>query len=96
MNCMKDNTKWFWEQSKQQKYINVPTCTILHPCLDVMEVTEAKKNPKSVCNINQAHKALQRTTTCITDYDHNFFLDKINRRENIEYNRDMSADTNEY
>ena len=44
MNCMQDNTKWYWEQSPQQKNIIVSTCTVPHPCLDVTTVTEVKKN----------------------------------------------------
>ena len=44
MNCMKDNTKWYWEQSTQQNNIIIPTRTIVYKCLDIMTVTEAKKS----------------------------------------------------
>ena len=82
---MQDNTKWYWEKSQQQNNIIVPTLTFIHPCLDVMEVTEVKQIPKSVCSINQACKALKRCPICITDLYHDFILDKIKRRHNIQY-----------
>ena len=28
MNCMKDNTKWYWEKSQQQNNIIVTTCKL--------------------------------------------------------------------
>ena len=40
------------ENPRQQNNIIVPTLTIVHPCMDVMEVTEVKQIPKSVYNIN--------------------------------------------
>ena len=72
---MQDNTKWYWEKSQQQNNIIVPTLTFIHPCLDVMEVTEVKQIPKSVCNVNQARRYLQRHRICITDSNNYFILD---------------------
>ena len=39
MNCMQDNTKWYWGKIKWKNII-VPAGTILHPCLDVTTVTK--------------------------------------------------------
>ena len=61
-------------KTQQRNNIIVTTHTILHPCIDVMAVTEVKK-PKCVCNINQARKALKRRHIFITDSDHYFILD---------------------
>ena len=84
---MQYNTKYYWEQPPQQKNIIVPTRTIIHPCLDVINVTEVKK-PKRVCNKNQARKAIQMHTLCLKDSHHDFILEKsnidtkLNTREN--------------
>ena len=43
MKCMKDNTEWYWGKTQQQKKIIVPTHTIVHTCIYVIEVTEVKK-----------------------------------------------------
>ena len=43
MNYMQDNKKLYWEKLPQQNNTIVPTRKIVHPCLDVMTVTEVKK-----------------------------------------------------
>ena len=63
--------------------------------MDVMAVTDAKQIRKSVCNRNQAYKALQRHHICLTDSDDYFILDGIKFRDTIEYERDTSVDDNE-
>ena len=73
MNCMQDNMKEYWGKLSQK--INVSTCTIVNPCLDVMTVTEVKQIPKGVFNINKARKNIQRRTICITYSDHDYILD---------------------
>ena len=83
MNCMQDNTKWYWEQSPQQNNIIFPTHTFMNPCLDVMTVTEVKQKPKNLCKKNQPHKAIQRRTICLTESDHDYILDEIKRRDTI-------------
>ena len=52
LNCMQENTKWYWEQKQQQNIIIVSTHTIAHPCLDVMVVKYVHDIPISVCNRN--------------------------------------------
>ena len=70
----------------------VTTRTILHPCLDVMKLTEVKQIHKSVWNRNQSHKAIQGYPICLTDSDHDFILDEIRHRDTIEYQKYMSID----
>ena len=43
---MQENTKCYREQSPQHNNIVSPSLTIVHPCLDVMTVTEVKNNTK--------------------------------------------------
>ena len=50
------------------------------------------KTPKSVCNKNQAHKAIQRSPLCITESDHGYILYEIKRRDTIDYERKTSVD----
>ena len=40
---MQENTNWCWKQQPLQKTITVPTCTILHPRLDVIIINMYKK-----------------------------------------------------
>ena len=51
-----------------------------------------KITPNSVCTIKHVHKALQRHHICLTDSGHDFILDEIKRRDNIEYDRDMTVE----
>ena len=34
LNCVKANTKWYWESKYQQQIISDPTHKILNPCRD--------------------------------------------------------------
>ena len=57
--------------------MDISTCKIVHPCLDVIVVKYVQDIPKSVCNINQERKDLQRRTIYITDLYHEHILDCI-------------------
>ena len=46
INFIQDNTILYWKQSPQPNNIIVSTQTILHPCLDVMTVTEVRNTKK--------------------------------------------------
>ena len=46
MNCMQDKKKLYWKQSAQQETIIVKKRTIVHPCLDVMTITNVKSTKK--------------------------------------------------
>ena len=83
MDIIKNNTKCYWEKLKEQNYIIVTKRTIVHPWLYVMVVTAVKYIPKSLWNINQACKDLQRNPICLTGYDHDFTLDEIKHGEKL-------------
>ena len=74
---MPERTNWFWDQHTRQQVITVPTYTILHPRLDVIEITDIHDIPKSVCNRTQAGKSISRHPSCLTDSDYNYILEKI-------------------
>ena len=59
-----------------------------------MTETEVKQIPKSVCNRNQEHKAIQRLTICLTESEQYYILDEIKGRDTIKYERKMSVDEN--
>ena len=63
----------------------------MHPCLDVITVANVEQIPNNLCNRNQSRKALQRRSIRITDSDHDFIIDEIKRRYNIEYGGYMSV-----
>ena len=76
---MQENTNWYWKQKSLQQNIIVPTCTIIHPCLDVVRILYVKGTPKNVCNRIQAKKDIQRHSICLTDSDYYYILDEIER-----------------
>ena len=88
---MQYNTNFYWGKSPQQNNITVPTCTIVHPCLDITTVTKVKI-PKNVCDKNQACKAMQSCPICLTGSDYDYIIDEIKRRDAIEYKRKRSVD----
>ena len=90
MNFMQYYTKQFWGKSQQEKNIIFPIRTIVHPCLDVMSVTEVKQIPRILCNINQAHKALQRCPIRLTDSNHYQIIDEMKHRDTFEYDLAIS------
>ena len=92
INCIKDINKFYWEQTQQQQNIIVPTRRIVHPCLDIIILTEVKQTPKRACNRHQSCKAIKRHLIHLTDSDHYFILDEIKRRDTIKYEIDMIID----
>ena len=67
-------SNWYWGQQLQYTII-VTTCKNLHPCLDVVGITDVQETPKSVCNIIQAKKDIQRHHICLIDADYDYILD---------------------
>ena len=61
----------------------VPTCTILHPCLDVVRITDVQYTPKTVCIRIQEKKSIQRHPICMTYADYDYILDEIERQGKI-------------
>ena len=50
---MQVDTNWYLNKKPQHNFITVPTCTILHPQLEVNAVTYFHAIPKSVCTRTQ-------------------------------------------
>ena len=84
MNCLQDNMNWYWEQKPRQNNIIVPTQTIISPCLDVTTATKIK-NTKIVCDKCQAHRDIQRSHICLTDFDNDLILYEIKLIDTIKY-----------
>ena len=58
---VKENTNWYWKQQPLQQTIIVPTCTILHPGLDVITIRYVQDIPKNICNRIQSKKSYKDT-----------------------------------
>ena len=63
---MQEITNWFWDQHTKQKVITVPTCTIIHPRLDVISIIYIHGTPKSLCNRIHAKRFIPRHPICMT------------------------------
>ena len=50
---MQVDTNWYWNQQPKHHVITVPTRTILHPQLEVDEITDFHEIPTRVCYITQ-------------------------------------------
>ena len=61
----------------------MPTCTIIHPRLEVNTVTDFNAIPKSVCNRTQEKKAISRQPICLTDSDYYYILEEIGRPKQL-------------
>ena len=70
------------ETKPLQQNIIVPTRTIIHPCLDVVRITDVQDIPNTVCNSIQ-EKSIQRNPIIMTDTDYDYILDEIKRAENL-------------
>ena len=58
---MQENTNLYWKQHSLLKNIMVPTRTVLHPCLDVVRITDVQDIPKTICNRVQAEDPHKET-----------------------------------
>ena len=81
------DTNCYWNQHPQQHVITVPTCTIIHPWIEVNAVTYFHDIPKSVCNRTQAKKYILRQPICLTDSDYDYMLEEIGFQDKIEFER---------
>ena len=69
-----NNNEYSKQQTLQQNSI-VPTCTIVHPRLDVVGITDVQDISKNICNRIQVKKSIQRHTICLTDAGCDCILD---------------------
>ena len=53
---MQENINWYWKQQPLQQTIISPTCTRIHPRLDVIIIRYVKYILKKLCNRNEAKK----------------------------------------
>ena len=53
------DTNWYWNQQPKHHVTTVPTRTIIHPQLEVNEVTDFHAIPTSVCSSTQAKNPSQ-------------------------------------
>ena len=67
----------------------MPTRTILHPQLEGDAITDFHSIPTSICSVTQAKKAISRQPICLTYADYDYILDKIGRRDKIEFEREI-------
>ena len=66
---MQEKTNWYWKQPPLQHTIIVPTCTIIHPRLEVIIIIYVQDIPKKLCGRTEAKKATQRHPIILTDTD---------------------------
>ena len=90
---MQENNNWYWKQQPLQQTIIVTTRKILHPRLDVITIRDFQDIPKNLCNRIQAKKIIQRHYIIMTDADFDYILDEIEIRENIDFDRNVSVDS---
>ena len=88
---MQVDTNWYWNQQPKNHVITVPTCTILHPKLEVNAITDYNAIPTSICSITQAKKTISRQPICLTDADYDYILEEIDQRDKIEYEREIDV-----
>ena len=84
-------TNWYWNQKPKHNVITVPTGTILHPQLEVNMITDFYSIPTSVCSRTQLKKAISRQPICLTDADYDSILEEIDRRDKIEFEREVDV-----
>ena len=67
----------------------MPKRTILHPQLEVNAVPDFHAIPKIICTRTQAKISISRKPVRLTDYDYDYILEEIGRRDKIENKRDV-------
>ena len=92
---MKKNTNWYWKQQPLQQTRIPPKLTILHPRLDVITIRYVQDTPKIFCNRIQAKKSTKRHPIIMTDADYDYIFNEIERRERIEFERNVGGNSDE-
>ena len=80
---MQENTNWYWKQQPIQQTIIVPTCTILHPRLEVIIIRYVRDILKKLFGRSKAKKSIQRHQIIVTGADYDYIMDEIERREKM-------------
>ena len=92
---MQENTNWYWKQQSLQQTIIVPTHTILRPCIDVVRIIDVQDIPKTVCNRIPKKQSIQRHPMFLTDADYDCTLDEIERQDKIDFENNVSDNSDE-
>ena len=61
----------------------MPTCTIIHPRLEINAIIDIHDTPKSACNRTRAKKAISRHPIYLTSSDYDYILEEIGRQEKL-------------
>ena len=69
----------------------MPTRTILHLQLEGDAITDFHLIPTSICSRTQGKKAISRQPICLTDAEYNYILEEIDRRDKIEFEREIDV-----
>ena len=85
------DTNWYWNQESKHNVITALTRKMLHPKLEVNTVTDFYTIPTSVCTRTQGKKFTPRQSIGLNDYDYDQILEKIGRREKIEFEREVDV-----
>ena len=92
---MQIDTNWYCNQQPKHHVITVPTSTILHPQLEGDAITDFNLIPTSICSRTQKKKAISRQPICLIDADYDYILEEIDRREKIEFEREIDVYSND-
>ena len=74
---MQENTIWFWDKHPQHQVVTVSKCTIIHPRLVVIVITDIHDIFKSVSTRTQAKKSISIHPICLTDSYYNTYDKKL-------------------
>ena len=88
---MQLDTNQYWDQQSKHHVITVPTRTILHPQLEGGVITYFHLIPTSICSRTQAKKAISKQPIFLTDADYDYILEEIDRRDKIEFEREIDV-----
>ena len=80
---MQVDTNWYWNQQSKHNVTTVTTRTIIHPQLEGDAITEFHATPTSICSRTQAQKSISRQPICLIDFDYDYILEEIGRREKL-------------
>ena len=88
---MQVDTNWYWYQQPKHHVISVPTHTIIHPQLEGDAITDFHAITTSICSRKQAKKSISRQPICLSDFDYDYILEKIDQRDKIEFEREIDV-----
>ena len=92
---MQENSNCRWKQQSLQSNIVVTTRKILHPRIYDITITYVQDIPKTVCNRIQAKQSIEIHPISMTDADYDYILDEIELREKIDFERNLSVNSDE-